>query len=307
MVGISRCVVGSSRCVVGSSRCVISCGRGVVLNSLSVVIGSNHQSGFDVRVVSVSTLHKACHPFVVGNSSGMICLCPAMVAGILRHALCFSGHAVGLIDDTLRLVVLAKLFLLYALCFCGNTSLFGGHTALFLTDAGLLLAGTLLLCRYALLFCGHTSLLGCHTCTLSIYAALLCRYSSVLIIHALRLVSGNGIVECLDAVTLFLDARKVDDQEPPCRVSQRMAYVARLQRAIHTQPRGVLHHVGVSVGGGGIISALPCLAYLVANLLNFIVHIFFVLIVIHRETDNQFCGCIVVTDSIHLLLQSNNA
>ena len=288
MVGGSRCVVALrtgmvttclgvvSPClrVVGSSCAVVTLGTGVVIASLGMVGNSRIVVLTCLCVVSIGTLHKPGQLRIVYHILVMVGNRLLMVSGILRHALCFSSYAVGLIDDTLRLVVLAKLFLLYALCFCGNTSLFGGHTALFLTDAGLLLTGSLLFSRYALLLCGHTSLLGCHTGILSIHAALLCRYSSVLILHALRLVSGNGIVECLDAVALFLNARKVDDQEPPRRVSQRMAYVARLQRAIHTQPRGVLHNIGVAIRGGRAICALPRFANQIANLLNFVVHIF---------------------------------
>ena len=264
--------------VVTCSCAVVTLGTGMVIASLGMIGNSRIVVLTCLHVVSIGTLHKPGQLRIVYHILVMVGNRLLMVSGILRHALCFSGYAVGLIDDTLSLVVLAKLFLLYALCFCGNTSLFGGHTALFLTDAGLLLTGSLLFSRYALLLCGHTSLLGCHTGILSIYAALLCRYSSVLILHALRFVSGNGIVERLDAVALFLDARKVDDTEPPRRVSQRMAYVARLQRAIHTQTRGVLNYIGVAISGGGIILALPCLTYKVADFLNLFIHIFIVLI-----------------------------
>ena len=57
-----------------------------------------------------------------------------------------------------------------------------------------------------------------------------------------------------------------------------MTHVAGLQAAINTQTRGVLNYIGITIRGGGIILALPCLAYEVADFLNLLIHIFIVLI-----------------------------
>ena len=75
-----------------------------------------------------------------------------------------------------------------------------------------------------------------------------------------------------------LDAAHVDDTEPPLGITQWMTHVARLQASINTQTRGVLNYIGIAIRSGGIILALPCLAYEVADFLNLFIHIFIILI-----------------------------
>ena len=68
---------------------------------------------------------------------------------------------------------------------------------------------------------------------------------------------------------------QVDDAEPPRRVTERMTYIARLQRTIDAQPRRVLHYGCIAIAGGGVVSSLPSLAHLIADFFDFVFHGYF--------------------------------
>ena len=112
---------------------------------------------------------------------------------------------------------------------------------------------------------------------LGIDAGVLATDALVFCTDALCLVFGHLRVNLNEVVGFGLDARHVDDTEPPLRVCQSMAGIAGLQRAIDTQTRRVLHYGCIAVDSSGVVSPLPRLAYLIANFLNLIFHIFLLL------------------------------
>ena len=249
----------------------------VAVAMLCTLLGGALLTGCDSNVANSGTAAdgKSAYELAVENGYTGVVLVGLLMVGY-GHSMVIGkdGLAVVLVQLPLCLCCHTTCLLIHTLLLTGDALLLSTHSSLFLIDTKVLLGHTVALSLHTGTLGICTGLLSTDASILSVDASVFMTDTLVLSTDALCLVFGHLGVNLNEVVGFGLDAAHVDDAEPPLLICQWVPCIARLQRAVHTQPRGVLNDGCVAVNGCTVVSALPGLADLIANFLN--IHIFYV-------------------------------